>query len=904
MKKQFVSLLFFIFTLFTVAAQSETANWYFGLGAGIRFNDNGSVTALTNGKLNTLEGCTSISDASGNLLAYTDGITVYNKNHQIVQNGSGLRGDPSSTQSAIIVPKPQDPNIYYIFTVDTSVNEIDPDFGLNYSILDISLNEGNGAITQKNINLLLDSSEKIAGVIKDCFNQSIWVITLASENGTDGFFNTYHCFEVSPSGIDTNAVKNTFPDLFIGDPRGYLKLSSDGTKMVSANAYDGLFVYDFDPDTGILSNQIQLTIPTTNSIPYGVEFSTEGQFLYVNTFSDDEISRSSLIQYDLYTTNISSSAVVLDEREAYRGALQMAENGKIYRTNPKSYEEGVSYLSVINTPKAKGPAANYMHNAISLNGKIAMQGLPPFIQSFFNKTDLIKNPDGSTSSSLTICEKESFILEADDYPGATYNWEKDGTALLNSNNYFLEVTNASLTDAGKYRLEIILANPKDCPIIGESSIRVNPVPTSENLQILQCDIDENNTSDGITTLNLEQAYLDKSFPEDYIFTFFESTTALANNQAITNPIGYRNTTPFNQTIYYTATNDLGCSSEGVLEIIIQSTTINTNNQSPFYSCQTNINETIIEGFFNLEDIRLKNYPTLDATFYYTLNDAALEQNSITGTLTSAAISLYVRLEKDNECQGVEIIELIVNPSPSFTFRATHFVCTDGGNLVLNAPMGYDTYQWIKIENNSEVQIGSSPTLFISEPGSFKLELGYDYSTNGEIIICTNSVDFIVAPSNQALVKNISIKDISNQNSVEIFVTGDGDYEYSMDGFTFQDSPKFSNLEPGFAVIYVQDKNGCGITQDKISIIGYPKFFSPNGDGTNDLWQLIGVDEVFQPNSEITIFDRFGTLITRITPQNKGWNGDANGQRLPASDYWFKVNLEDGRVFTGHFALKR
>ena len=115
MKKKYFSFLFFIFTLFTTVAQRETSNWYFGFGAGIHFNDNGSVTPLTNGKLNTLEGCTSISDADGTLLAYTDGITVYNKNHQIVQNGNGLLGDPSSTQSAIIVPKPQDPNIYYIF---------------------------------------------------------------------------------------------------------------------------------------------------------------------------------------------------------------------------------------------------------------------------------------------------------------------------------------------------------------------------------------------------------------------------------------------------------------------------------------------------------------------------------------------------------------------------------------------------------------------------------------------------------------------------------------------------------------------------------------------------------------------------------------------------------------------
>lgn len=904
MKKQYLILFLSIFSFLQVAAQRETSNWYFGYGAGIQFNDNGSVTALTDGKLNTLEGCTSISDASGNLLAYTDGITVYNKNHQIVQNGNGLWGDPSSTQSAIIVPKPEDPNIYYIFTVDTSVVEGDPDFGLNYSVLDISQNGGNGAITEKNKKLLNDSSEKIAGVIKDCFEQSIWVITLASEAGAVGFFNTYHCYEVSAAGINTNAVKNTFPDLLISDPRGYLKLSSDGTKMVSANAYDGLFVYDFDPKTGILSNQLQLTIPSSNAIPYGVEFSTEGHYLYVHTFNDEEISNASLIQYDLFASNISTSAVVIDERAAYRGALQMAENGKIYRTTPKNYFEGTPYLSVINNPSVKGLAANYVHNAVSLNGKTAMQGLPPFIQSFFNKIDLIKNSDGSTSTTLTICEKESFILEVDEYSGARYEWEKDGIPLINPNNYYLEVSSASLEDAGKYKLKITLADPKECPIIGESTIVINPVPIIENLQIIQCDIDEDSTTDGITSLNLEQAYLLKNYPEDYTFSFFESTTAITNNQAILNPIGYRNTTPFHQIIYYTATNEFGCSSEGTLEITVQATTINTNNESPFYTCQSNLDTAEIVGVFDLEQIRQNSYPAINATFYTSLVDASLEQNEISGDYTTPSINLYVRLEKDNECQGVESIALIVNAAPSFTFPEEHYVCTDGEYLDLVAPSGYDSYEWRNTTNNSEAVIGESPTITISEPGNYKLTLGYDYSTLRETLICTNSVDFTVYPSNRAQIENIIIKDISDNNTIEILVSGDGDYEYSLDGIDYQSNSNFSNLEPGFATVYVQDKKGCGITEDEISIIGYPKFFSPNGDGTNDYWQLLGVNEIYQADSEISIFDRFGTLITRIMPESKGWNGTTNGINVPASDYWFKVNLEDGRVFTGHFALKR
>ena len=198
------------------------------------------------------------------------------------------------------------------------------------------------------MNLLQDSSEKITGVIKDCFDKSIWVITLASENGSPDFFNTYHCFEVNTSGVNTNAVRNTFTNLNIGDPRGYLKLSSDGKKMVSANVSDGVYIYDFEPQTGTLSNQLQLTVPGYENQAYGVEFSTEGRFLYLNTFTNENVSQSLLLQYDLNAPDISGSVVIIDQRAAYRGALQMAENGKIYRANPNSYTEGIPFLSVIN----------------------------------------------------------------------------------------------------------------------------------------------------------------------------------------------------------------------------------------------------------------------------------------------------------------------------------------------------------------------------------------------------------------------------------------------------------------------------------------------------------------------------------------------------------------------------
>ena len=272
------TVLFFIFCLisFCSFSQNEASNWYFGSNAGLRFNPDGSTTNLNDGRLNTIEGCATISNSGGNLLFYTDGITVWNRLHNPMPNGIGLYGDPSSSQSAIVVPKPNDPNIYYIFTVDTSIGG-DPDMGFNYSIVDMTLNSGLGDVisTSKNINLLQDSSEKISAVLKDCDTKSIWVITFGSSTGIvedNPVFNTFYAYEVSNSGVNTTPVKSTV-NTFITDSRGYLKLSPDGTKLACANIGYGLYLFDFDTTTGMVSNTTQINISNTINkryqVPYG-----------------------------------------------------------------------------------------------------------------------------------------------------------------------------------------------------------------------------------------------------------------------------------------------------------------------------------------------------------------------------------------------------------------------------------------------------------------------------------------------------------------------------------------------------------------------------------------------------------------------------------------------------------
>lgn len=897
-------LLLGLFALFSpvVFGQGETANWYFGNGAGIRFNDNGTVTPLTDGKLNTFEGCTSISDVSGNLILYTDGITVYDRNHNIMPNGTGLYGDPSSTQSAIVVQKPDDPNILYIFTVDTRISEEDFDRGFNYSVVDLTLNGGNGAITQKNINLLVDCSEKLTAVIKDCLDKSIWVVTFGPETNTPGPFNTYYAFEVDENGVQATPVKSTFSDIEIVDPRGYLKFSPDGSVLASANANDGLFLYDFDKTTGTLFNQQVLKTLNSNYAAYGLEYSPNQQFLYVHTTgvqspSEPDIPSSSLIQYDLTAPDISASEVELDRRAIFRGALQLGRNGKIYRTIAQDYLQGSPYLGVIENPNEKGTAANYVHNAVFLNNRNATQGLPPFIQSFFDRIDLVQHSNGTTGSTLTLCEGEGFTLQGEDLSGATYSWAKDGTPFANSSFNF-SIDPATPADSGRYTLEII-PGPGECPIVGEAFVLVSPIPKAEPLILTQCDAAGTNSSDGIATFNLEEIIS----TTDDTYSFYESMTDVNNENPIANPEGYINTNPFDQTIYYKIENTYGCSDVNELQLRVVTIEL-TDGEKTFYACDLNAEDQILEGIFDLVSFQEIYYPNQDVAFYTSLEDASLEQNPISGNFSTTPTTIFARIEEKNQCEDVDRINLSVNPTPSFSYDEKISWCTDGPPLSIDAPNGYDLYRWYRDNGNQIVEVGNQQRYDIAQTGSYFLEMGYTYITNEGTFECFNQVDFEVIPSNRAIIENVDVQDLSNNNLVEILVSGDGNYEYSLDGINYQDEPQFNNAPPGFITAYVRDKNGCGITKKLISVIGYPKFFTPNGDGINDSWQILGVDGQVQAESVTSIFNRYGKLVAQLNSTTEAWNGMFNNNELPASEYWFRTILSDGRELKGHFTLKR
>lgn len=898
-------------------AQQEASNWYFGENAGIHFEQDGTVTTLNTGQLNTREGCASISDQDGQLLFYTDGSTVFNRVHNVMANGSGLFGDASSTQSAIIVPRPNTPNIYYIFTVDNSVDG--SNFGLNYSEVDMSLFGGLGAVTNKNVNLLPLCSEKITAVLKDCVDRSLWVVTFASFNGTSPANDTFHAFEVNAMGVSTTSVTSQFPGLNITDQRGYLKLSPDGTKLANANmdgvmgsglSNDVLHLYDFDTQTGMVSNQQPLAITTGSNSPYGVEFSPNNRFLYVhssNNFFDnsgpDLASNhlSTLTQFDLEAVDIQASEFTIEERQLYRGGLQLGPDGKIYRALSVTYSDGLPFLGVINNPNEPGAACNYIHNAINLSPNSSTQGLPPFEQSIFNqKIDIIQNGEGF-STYLPLCDGDTYTLVAEATPGANYTWSFEGT-ILPETDFDLEID-----QPGHYEVYIDFNNGNCDTLEGEAFVDYFVNPTALDTTLFQCDQD--GTPDGLTLFNLSEASLDLANGEAGMQVRFFPT--LQDLQDETNELDasfYENTSN-PETIFALVINpDTQCRSSSQLTLEVSTTQI---GDYTFTDCDELDSEDGLNTFDlnSISNTMLTGLPnSIELSFYTSYDDALLEQNALSGTYqntTPYSELLFVRAETQNACYGIGEVTLQVRPRPQLLEDNSIYYCLnffpntitlESGNLDSTNFNNY-TYLWSTGEQTESIEVN---------------QIG-DYTvTVTDLNGCEKSRTITVEASNLATIDTITVIDgsLSYANTVTVNVSGEGTYEYALFNALgayrhYQDSNVFEQVIPGFYTVYVRDvKNNCGIAEQLISVIGFPKFFTPNNDGYQDTWQVYGLSEQFQSGSKILIFDRYGKLLKQLDPAGTGWDGTFNGYPMPTSDYWFAVTLADGRIFKSHFSLKR
>jgi hypothetical protein len=326
-------------------AQKEFDNWYFGANAGMSFVS-GAPVALTGGAINTNEGCASISTASGTLLFYTDGRQVYNANHQQMSNGFGLNGGYSSSQSAIIIPDPANPDLYYVFTVD----EMAGSDGLCYSKVDMNLASGLGDVTVKNVQLVTPVIEQIAAV-KNANGNGYWIIV----HGLSVSSGSYYAYPVTATGVGNPVISNVSTLTPTSTWIGCMRVSPDGTKIVHSRAIPNeAEIADFDAATGMVSNPFIFYLGANNQ-PYGVEFSATGNVLYIVTWSPQP---NKLYQLNMAAGSIAAilaSATVVFNIPGETGTLHRASDNKIYLAHHATFNIGI-----INDPDSLGTACNYV----------------------------------------------------------------------------------------------------------------------------------------------------------------------------------------------------------------------------------------------------------------------------------------------------------------------------------------------------------------------------------------------------------------------------------------------------------------------------------------------------------------------------------------------------------------
>ena len=364
-------LLTFLFTGFSIFAQNEGNVWYFGENAGLDFSTS-PPTALSNGQIDSLEGCSAISDNLGNLLFYTDGVTIYNRNHSPMPNGTGLNGNTSSAQSAIIVKDPSIQNTYFIITVRGSL-------GVSYSMVNMNYDNGLGDIIpgRKNIQIRSSAHEKVA-IVPHSNGSQYWVILFDQ--------GTYYSYKLTSGLILTNGVVTSQLSLtnILSDRRGILKSSPDGSKLIntSAGGANRAFLTSFDNTTGAVSNPINLTTNSIFNRFFGAEFSPSSNLVYLNgnsTASGNTCGTSNqreILQYEILGfSGWEDNPILIGGSigaNSGRGQLQLAPNGKIYFARTCQ-----QWLGVINSPNTIGINSFYVDDGVqlALNTR-SREGLP------------------------------------------------------------------------------------------------------------------------------------------------------------------------------------------------------------------------------------------------------------------------------------------------------------------------------------------------------------------------------------------------------------------------------------------------------------------------------------------------------------------------------------------------
>ena len=504
--------------------------------------------------------------------------------------------------------------------------------------------------------------------------------------------------------------------------------------------------------------------------------------------------------------------------------------------------------------------------------------------SFAPKIDL--GPDRIASSN-PICFGESYTIDTHLSASYSYKWFKDNIEIIGETNPSLTI-NAK----GTYKVEVVFS-PATCSATDEILLEYAPEIVLSDTSLAQCD--DNN--DGISIFDLTKVdnIIKNNNPALSPVVYYESLSdAQGNVNPILNPKAYTNN-PTIPTLFARVTNTFGCANYAEIKLIIANNSLASLN--PFSTCDQ---DAVQDGFYPFDlnadvspQVLTGLAPGMIVEYYLNTADAIAQKNPLSNIFKNTIAheqTIQARIVNGPDCYEIVPIKLIVNTFSPPNFQDETVSLCKGATIDLSVAAGYSGYLWTTGATTNSTSVSTSGVYSVSVT-----------DTNG----CNAVKKFTVTSSDIATITDAIIHDFDgNANSVLLHYTGIGNnYEFSLDGINFQDSPLFTAVASGKYFGYANDKNGCGLSVPyTIYVMDYPRFFTPNNDGYNDFWEIKNLD--LFPKATVSIFDRYGKLLKELNSNNPSWNGKYKGTELASDDYWFDLNFGDGKRIKGHFSLKR
>ncbi|EIA09503.1 T9SS type B sorting domain-containing protein [Flavobacterium frigoris] len=536
-------------------------------------------------------------------------------------------------------------------------------------------------------------------------------------------------------------------------------------------------------------------------------------------------------------------------------------NFALWNTNEPNQSENEDYAH-ITAPGVGIPGSwNDLSNTGEPSGNyqpkgyiVEYGGMPgdPILQISASTTIVIPRIDSTTSAS--ICDSGNVTLQATASNGNTY-WfttKTGGSSIHTGNSY----TTPTIYTTTSYFVDATNGN---CP----TTSRTEVIATIKTLPTI--------TSTSATSVcNSGNATLTATASAGTTNWYNSSGNLLATANTFTTPIISITTT------YYVDAIANGCTSPtrtAVIATVNNSPTVNSASPSSICGSGT----VTLEAVASTGNINWYDVPT-GGSLLYTGNSFMTPVINASTTYYAEAIS--------NGCTSLRT-EVTATVYPINTITEEVVLC-QGESIILDASISGMTYLWSPGGETTQV-------ISVSTIGNYSVTI-----SSPTVVSCESKKNISVTEHPKPIFNSILV----NENSIKIeLVNNQSYYEYSINGIDFQVSNQFAYISSGLSTAFVRDNNGCNLIAQDFTVFTIAKYFTPNNDGFNDVWEIKEMRDY--PNSSAQIFDRYGKLITNLTPSKYSWDGKYNSKILPADDYWYRLRFDDTKPeITGHFSLKR